>query len=681
MSLGRFSRILVASFTSVALLSCGPKPMPTGPVDVNPDNVDQLTDPAGQAAILGTDAEGHSTIIPLIKTDSAVTVDAMWVNTGPPATGGSTPVKLTTSANSDGEVRIGMFEQFSGGIGPQMRAGVWISAFLASTTLNKDLTDFKFSADVGGNIDGASASALMTVGFLAALTGTPLDPEATMTGIINPDGTVGPVGGIPHKFQGSMEKGKTKLGYPVGQRQSVDLNLNANVDLAKQAKDGGATATEITDIYSAFEHMTGKKLARPVPVEESEMELETEVTTAFDDAYAVWQTDTNAIWAQLVDMYNMGRLPQGLIDLANLAGAEIDKAEKLHKQGMSSSAYHHIVDAWTYAVSATTTLEILDLVVAGDIIGAKARMHEYEALLDQTEPMMRLIGEMRPDTMGGHLQMLSAYEKGIAGLAAYMNSGDSVAYTEMYLDQLAQMDPASLAADWSIADATVQMVEPTVLVIARAVANAKFATESMDIEAVKSLDYMCSLPNVKRLSKSFESAAQANVTYFETLVGVTDDWSRMSMQYQEPDYLTAYVSATLTKRTGLPDTLKAEWGEDSLPWGLMSLAAAQLAYFKASTLISKRYSLGVENDMYSGRAVSVTYEKAFMSMMTSAERKARENARSAKVATGSIPVQARIAYQDAKLLREGDLADKLAALELYWKSSVYSQTAVMLARN
>src|SRR5439155_87067 len=84
-----------------------------------------------------------------------------------------------------------------GSTGPQWRAGVWVSAFVAATTLGKDLTDFTFSASTTGYIDGASASGLMAGGFLAAMTGTTVDPSVTMTGIINPDGTIGPVGGIP----------------------------------------------------------------------------------------------------------------------------------------------------------------------------------------------------------------------------------------------------------------------------------------------------------------------------------------------------------------------------------------------------------------------------------------------------------------------------------------------------
>jgi hypothetical protein len=89
----------------------------------------------------------------------------------------------------------------------------------------------------------------------------------------------------------------------------------------------------------------------------------------------------------------------------------------------------------------------------------------------------------------------------------------------------------------------------------------------------------------------------------------------------------------------------------------------------------------VQTDPYTGWPTSVQYEKAFINMLSSAQKKALENARAAKVATGSIPVQARVAYQNAKVLREGDLGDKLDALEAFWESSVYSQTAVMLARN
>src|SRR5262245_10248073 len=140
-----------------------------------------------QAAILGTDAKDGSTIVPLPATSGKTLVDAMFVKLGDPKAiaGGMSPVKLATAPNYDQSVQVGIYEEFVGGTGTQWRAGVWVSAFVAATTLNKDLTDFTFSATSGGYIDGASASGLIAGGFLAAMTGAAIDPSVTMTGIIN----------------------------------------------------------------------------------------------------------------------------------------------------------------------------------------------------------------------------------------------------------------------------------------------------------------------------------------------------------------------------------------------------------------------------------------------------------------------------------------------------------------
>ena len=68
-------------------------------------------------------------------------------------------------------------------------------------------------------------------------------------------------------------------------------------------------------------------------------------------------------------------------------------------------------------------------------------------------------------------------------------------------------------------------------------------------------------------------------------------------------------------------------------------------------------------------------------MLISAERVARASARAARIATGAIPVQAKLAYQVASVQKDGDINDKLDALAGFWSSSAFSQTAVMLARN
>src|SRR5687767_1726943 len=88
-----------------------------------------------QAVILGTDERDGSTIVPLPAASAKTVVDAMFVKLGEHPTGGMSAVKLATAPNADGSVQVGVFEEFAGGTGMQWRAGVWISAFVAATTL------------------------------------------------------------------------------------------------------------------------------------------------------------------------------------------------------------------------------------------------------------------------------------------------------------------------------------------------------------------------------------------------------------------------------------------------------------------------------------------------------------------------------------------------------------------
>jgi hypothetical protein len=200
---------------------------------------------------------------------------------------------------------------------------------------------------------------------------------------------------------------------------------------------------------------------------------------------------------------------------------------------------------------------------------------------------------------------------------------------------------------------------------------------------------MCNIPNVKRMSRSYESASAAGIHYFETLLvqpladqaHLSLDQARQRLAMREPNYLVAFILSRAAQATsGMLGDLKKQWGEKSLQWNLMSLAASELAYSKSAELVAKYYSLGINKDA-TGRVNQVDHEKAFLNMLVTAERTARANARAAKIATGSIPVQAKLAYQLAAVEREGDMQDKIDALAGFWTSSAFSQTAVMLARN
>jgi hypothetical protein len=132
--------------------------------------------------------------------------------------------------------------------------------------------------------------------------------------------------------------------------------------------------------------------------------------------------------------------------------------------------------------------------------------------------------------------------------------------------------------------------------------------------------------------------------------------------------------------TGLPHEVAAAWGEGSVGAGLLALAAARTAYHSAALVIAKYDALGIHSDD-TGRIASVNHPQAFRALIANAERTARAAARAAQIAAGSIPVQARLAYQVAAIETAGGLDDQLDALAELWAATAFSEAAVSLARN
>src|SRR5690606_30485563 len=128
--------------------------------------------------------------------------------------GGAQWGTVGVSANPTGRLRVAFFEELSGGAGLSTRAAGWMAAVVASTILGIDLFDYTLSFEMPGHSDGPSAGGLMTAALAAALRGHSILPHATMTGTIQPDGTIGPVGGISQKIQGAAQAGKTLVLFP-----------------------------------------------------------------------------------------------------------------------------------------------------------------------------------------------------------------------------------------------------------------------------------------------------------------------------------------------------------------------------------------------------------------------------------------------------------------------------------
>ncbi len=151
-------------------------------------------------------------------------------------------------------------------------------AFLVATYL-AGVNPYKVNAYISFStsslmIEGPSAGVAMAVAILASLRGDHLRNDVIVTGMVNPDGTVGPVGGLLAKLQAAAKSGAKYFLIPLGQRYTYVTKIVKKqvgpititkeeavpVDLAKVGKKLGVKVVEISTVRQAYEYFTGVKL-------------------------------------------------------------------------------------------------------------------------------------------------------------------------------------------------------------------------------------------------------------------------------------------------------------------------------------------------------------------------------------------------------------------------------------
>ncbi len=102
--------------------------------------------------------------------------------------------------------------------------------------------------------DGPSAGATMAVGFVAVLKGESIIRGIALTGTIQPDGRIGPVGAIPDKVRAAAREGYRTVLIPQGQLHSPEWNLGS------LALELNITVKEVETVAEAYELMTGRRM-------------------------------------------------------------------------------------------------------------------------------------------------------------------------------------------------------------------------------------------------------------------------------------------------------------------------------------------------------------------------------------------------------------------------------------
>ncbi|GEM_PF-1202354 len=152
-----------------------------------------------------------------------------------------------------------------------------IAAFVASSLAGVDYYSYDYYVFMESDtlvVGGPSAGALMTIGFLALFLNKTIYPNVTMTGMVYPDGMVGPVGGLKGKLEAVAGAGFKVFLIPLGERIVNVPNVTIRrypwgvyksityyqLDLVEYGRSLGVDVIEVSSIREAFKYFTGYDL-------------------------------------------------------------------------------------------------------------------------------------------------------------------------------------------------------------------------------------------------------------------------------------------------------------------------------------------------------------------------------------------------------------------------------------
>lgn len=123
-------------------------------------------------------------------------------------------------------------------------------------------------------IGGPSAGAIMTTGLVSLLMNWTMAEDTVMTGMINPDGSIGPIGGIPYKVDAAASVGANRVLIPDGQMLYTEvitettgegwwseiITKTVTRNVSEYAWDNyQIDVVEVSDVNDALEYYTGNR--------------------------------------------------------------------------------------------------------------------------------------------------------------------------------------------------------------------------------------------------------------------------------------------------------------------------------------------------------------------------------------------------------------------------------------
>ena len=590
----------------------------------------------------------------------SVTVNVLAYATGNngKAFGTCSPMMITVGGRPAGQVRIGFIESEVGGTGDMWRSAGWTASVTAAQLNNFDDRTRQVTFDLPGRIDGPSAGALMTIGVLAASRGETVRSDAAMTGTINPDGIIGPVGGIAHKIEGAAAAGKKLVLIPAGIRFGTNMNTRKKVDLIKHGKKLGVTVRPVLDIYTAYKLMTGKDLpaaplAKHARVSDAANDLVLprikKWASRLKVASETYQKLPQAAHSELGDAF------------LNSSLESLKVFEKLMQEGYTTAAYREIVNS---AVTAYYAMELGRCVQT-------YQTHGFQSMLTR----LKNNGWLQKDIERINQEMRSFRPKTYNQLAVYFQVCDAF-FEALALQKMAQAKLNSITnqseqtAETALEAAQLQIV---------AWLDLKLAKDYLELaKAYQGKEISPNAPIIS-LAKFYRQAAIANVQVFDSLVineeaktaGISPQKLKRALVFKDQYYGMMYVF-----QSEIMPNLSRYFPDDD-QFAEVHLAASLYVHLRAAMLVAKYYSLNAKLDK-DLNIVGLARMRTFSNWLDRSEQEARCNVGFLKKQGLDVTALSQV-YEVSRHVSDGELADRLNALTLYFNMNVHSHVLRHLA--
>lgn len=575
--------------------------------------------------------------------------------------GGSAEMQIELRETKSNNISVAISDDEVQGSGDQWEASAWNAMAVSTLVTGASLDKRQFQVDASGYIDGPSAGALMTVGAISLIRGDKINDDVTMTGTINPDGTVGPVGGIEYKLEGAKKAGKTTVLIPGGQLREPDENGDI-VDLKEIGDDVGVDVIEVADIYEAYEEFTGKELPK---FEGEKSKLTNSQESSMDKVYKKYAKKYDKLVGDFLDdpAIKQSIIDNGFDELLTSAENSFAEAKDFSDDDMPAAAISSIREAYSLALGVDWGIKLINQIsVNGAASGIDTINELDQEVVDAFEDFNEDLSKVNAKTLNDAEVLIDSYgiltiataleQSGLDGINNNLDQSGSIAVSETEFGYSLGLGITKIAN----ALAGIEIQQDLVKVMDEDSSKIK---NDVDVETV---------------AKFFRQGADANLEAFKSII-ISDVMASANVDEAGAFSLLAKADPSVEivyNAQQIGHNAKELFGNnDNL--GYAELGAAVEVYARSSELVAKYYSLGTPK-LVDGQISIVSFRS----------NKAYKNAKNLAVdqANGVYSVLEDVGYDSYSIVSETELgsiesttepSDAIRGLRHYWKGFVFGR--------